>query len=71
MTGWNGVFVPAGTSGEIVRHLIIEINGILLGRGFKAKVPAAAMIRRAGGASQEFGAFLQTNRQRSRGNGEA
>ena len=58
------MFAPAGTSREIVRHLIIEINGILLDRGFKAKVPSDAMISTAGGTPQEFGALLRTHRQR-------
>jgi tripartite-type tricarboxylate transporter receptor subunit TctC len=61
---WIGMFVPAGTSPEIVQKLNVETAKVLADPGYQAQVLARQTIEPAGGSVDWFRAFLREDRQR-------
>jgi tripartite-type tricarboxylate transporter receptor subunit TctC len=58
-SGWNGLFVPAGTPREIVQKLQADISGVMETPAFKAD--ARELGYELGGASaEEFSAYIKS-----------
>ena len=58
--GWHGLFLPAGTSDQIVHKLAAEIDRILKLPETEAKIKALGMIR-GGGTPEQFAATMRSD----------
>ena len=63
IAGWVGVFAPAGTPRDVILKLNSEINRIIAEPSFDEHFLQRASIERRGGTPEEFGAFLNKDRE--------
>jgi tripartite-type tricarboxylate transporter receptor subunit TctC len=60
--GWIGLLAPTGTPKDAIQRLNIEINKLLGDQKFIEKAILPVGLEPAGGTSEEFAAFLKTDR---------
>ena len=64
VTPWNGIFVPAGTSASIVRHLNAEVRRALQQPELAERLAQMSMQAAVGGSQEEFAAFVRDDTAR-------
>ena len=58
VTGWNGIFAPAGTPDAIVQRVAAEVNDMLQSEAIKSRLKAMGVLLPAHRTTAEFSAFV-------------